>query len=91
MKDLLKMLKESERLGDVDYYFNENELNIDFNDFDSFDDDWNEIDREYNNETLVNQILDFVENNAVLIKDSLYKTYKLDDNTIIIGYTSFDI
>lgn len=91
MEELLKMLEESENLGDVDYYTCGNELNIDFNDFDGFDDEWNEIEREYNNENLVSQILNYIETNAVLIKDSLYQTYQLNDKIIVIGYTSFDI
>lgn len=91
MKELLKMLEESKNLGDVDYYTYKNELNIDFNDFDGFDDEWNEIDREYTNENLVNQILNYIETNATLVKDSLYQTYQLDNKTIVIGYTSFDI
>ena len=91
MKELLKMLEESKNLGDVDYYTYENELNIDFNDFDGFDDEWNEVEREYTNENLVNKILNYIETNATLIKDSLYKTYQLDDKTIVIGYTSFDV
>ena len=74
MKELLEMLEKSKNLGDVDYYTCENELNIDFNDFDGFDDEWNEIERKYNNENLVNQILNYIENNAILIKDSLYQT-----------------
>ena len=91
MKELLEMLEKSKNLGDVDYYTCENELNIDFNDFDGFDDEWNEIEREYNNENLVNQILNYIETNAILIKDSLYQTYQLNDKIIVIGYTSFDI
>ena len=91
MKELLKMLEESKNLGDVDYYTYENELNIDFNDFDGFDDEWNEVEREYTNENLVNKILNYIETNATLIKDSLYQTYQLDDKTIVIGYTSFDV
>lgn len=91
MKELLKMLEESKNLGDVDYYTYENELNIDFNDFDGFDDEWNEVEREYTNENLINKILNYIETNATLIKDSLYQTYQLDDKTIVIGYTSFDI
>ena len=91
MKELLKMLEESKNLGDVDYYTYENELNIDFNDFDGFNDEWNEVEREYTNENLVNKILNYIETNATLIKDSLYQTYQLDDKTIVIGYTSFDV
>ena len=91
MKELLKMLEESKNLGDVDYYTYENELNIDFNDFDGFDDEWNEVERKYTNENLVNKILNYIETNATLIKDSLYQTYQLNDKTIVIGYTSFDI
>ena len=91
MKELLKMLEESKNLGDVDYYTYENELNIDFNDFDGFDNEWNEVERKYTNENLVNKILNYIETNATLVKDSLYQTYQLDDKTIVIGYTSFDI
>ena len=91
MEKLLEMLEKSKNLGDVDYYTCENELNIDFNDFDGFDDEWNEIERKYNNENLVNQILNYIETNAILIKDSLYQTYQLNDKIIVIGYTSFDI
>ena len=91
MKELLEMLEKSKNLGDVDYYTCENELNIDFNDFDGFDDEWNEIERKYNNENLVNQILNYIETNAILIKDSLYQTYQVNDKIIVIGYTSFDI
>ena len=91
MKELLEMLEKSKNLGDVDYYIYENELNIDFNDFDGFDDEWDEIERKYNNENLVNQILNYIETNAILIKDSLYQTYQLNDKIIVIGYTSFDI
>ena len=91
MKELLEMLEKSKNLGDVDYYTCENELNIDFNDFDGFDDEWNEIERKYNNENLVNQILNYIETNATLIKNSLYQTYQLNDKIIVIGYTSFDI
>ena len=91
MKELLKMLEESKNLGDVDYYTYENELNIDFNDFDGFDDEWTEVERDYTNENLVNKILNYIETNATLIKDSLYQTYQLDDKTIVIGYTSFDV
>ena len=84
MKELLEMLEESKNLGDVDYYTYENELNIDFNDFDGFDDEWNEVEREYTNENLVNKILNYIETNATLIKDSLYQTYQLNDKTIVI-------
>lgn len=90
MEKLLKMLEESQKLGDIEYYFNQNELNIDLNDFEGFDNDYNEIDRDFVNEDLVNQILDFIENNAILIEDNLYKTYQLNDNKIIIGCASFD-
>ena len=91
MEKLLEMLEKSKNLGDVDYYTCENELNIDFNDFDGFEEEWDEIERKYNNENLVNQILNYIETNAILIKDSLYQTYQLNDKIIVIGYTSFDI
>lgn len=89
MKKLLELLKECG--ADVNYYSNTENLEITFNDFSGFNDDWEEIPREYNNPKAVKKVLEYLNNNAKLVNDSLYKTYLLDGRTIIVGYASFDI
>lgn len=89
MKKLLELLKECG--ADVDYYNNTENLEITFNDFDGFNDNWEEIIRDYDNPKAVDKVLRYLKNNAKLVNNSLYKTYLLDGRTIIVGYASFDI
>ena len=86
MKELLKMLKESERLNDVIVMETNNKLYITFEDTENDDDD-----RDFIDEDLVNQIINYLKTNAILTRDEMYKEYELDNIKIIVGYTSFDI
>lgn len=86
MKELLKMLKKSEKLNDVIVMETNNKLYITFEDTENNDDD-----RDFINEDLVNQIINYLNTNAILTSDKMYKEYKLDNTKIIVGYTSFDI
>ena len=73
MKDkLLEMLNKLEKTNDVDFFDGEDTLFITFNDFEGFDKDWEEIDRNYGNEELVYQVLDFLKNNCKSQKEGLY-------------------
>jgi hypothetical protein len=63
-----------------------NKLYITFEDTENDDDD-----RAFINEDLVNQIVNYLNTNAILTSDEMYKEYKLDNVKIIVGYTSFDI
>lgn len=86
MEELLKMLKESERLNDVIVMETNNKLYITFEDTENDDDD-----RDFIDEDLVNQIINYLKTNAILTRDEMYKEYELDNIKIIVGYTSFDI
>lgn len=86
MKELLKMLKESEKLNDVIVMETNDKLYITFEDTENDDDD-----RDFIDEDLVNQIINYLKTNAILTRDEMYKEYELDNIKIIVGYTSFDI
>lgn len=76
-----------------DLYYNinnEGDINVTINDFIGFDDDWNEIYREYNEE-LVDTIEEKIEAAADDAWGDFYRYYKFEDFIIIWGYASFDI
>lgn len=75
---------------DVDFEFtNDNFLDVTINDFEGFDEEWNEIPREYVNAQAVENVLDFL--NQFNCKGNLYKVYQVDELLVQVGYTSFDI
>ena len=96
-EELIKMLEELENYGDVDFEDcsidneEDKEIRIEFNDFEGFDDDWQEINRDYENEELVNKIIEFLEKNAKEIERDLYTWYDFRDFEVQVGYASFDI
>ena len=90
-KELLEMLNKLEATNDVSVFNYENTLHVDFNDFGGFNEDWEEIFRNYENEELVNQVLDFLENNCKSQEGDFYKEYIFDDFNVVVGYSSFDI
>lgn len=89
--ELLKMLNELEETNDVDFYEDKDTLHVNFNDFEGFDEDWEEIFRDYENGGLVHQVLNFLENNCKSQEGDLYKEFIFDDFNVIVGYSSFDI
>ena len=60
-------------------------------DFDGFDDDWNEVEREYENEEAVDALLEWLEANYTERKSNLYIHYVFPDFQLTLGYASFDI
>ena len=68
-----------------------NLLNVTFNDFEGFDENWSEIMRDYDDPEGVEKFLDQLAQNAAFIDGSLYHTYYFDNFSVKIGYTSFDI
>ena len=75
---------------DVDFEFTkDNFLDVTINDFEWFDEEWNEILREYVNAQAVENVLDFL--NQFSCKGNLYKVYQVDELLVQVSYTSFDI
>ena len=60
-------------------------------DFEGFDDDWNEVEREYVNEEAVDALLKWLEANYTERKSNLYIHYVFPDFRLTLGYASFDI
>ena len=60
-------------------------------DFEGFDDDWNEVEREYVNEEAVDALLEWLEVNCTERKSNLYIHYVFPDFRLTFGYASFDI
>lgn len=69
----------------------DNYISVDFNDFDGFDEDWSEIDREYDNPQKVAEMSKFLEDNCSSKEDDFYTTYHFDGFDVVVGYTSYDI
>ena len=85
---VVNMLKE---LGeDVSYMMVREELYVTVEDFEGFDEDWSEIDREYNAEA-VEDFLTWLEAQAQEVKGDYYKRYYLEDVVVCVGYASYDI
>ena len=60
-------------------------------DFEGFDDDWNEVEREYDNEEAVDALLEWLEDNCIDKTERLYIHYVFPDFQVALGYASFDI
>ena len=73
------------------YYVNGNRIGLTINDFEGFDDDWDEVDREFVDEDAVKEVLDWLEENADCVDGDYYRYYHFGDIVVVVGYTSFDI
>ena len=85
---VVNMLKE---LGeDVSYMMVREELHVIIEDFDGFDEDWQEVDREYNVEA-VEGFVEWLEAQAQQVEGDYYVRYRLQGVAVCVGYASYDI
>lgn len=77
--------------ADADYRVNGAEITLTINDFEGFDDNWQEIDREFEDLDAVEKVLDWLEENADRIEGDFYQYYYFGEIVVCVGYTSFDI
>ena len=75
---------------DVSYMMVREELHVTIEDFDGFDEDWSEIDREYNVEA-VDGFVEWLEAQAQEVEGYCYKRYHLEGIVVCVGYASYDI
>lgn len=66
-------------------------VDIDLCDFAGFDDDWEEVMRDFNDEKAIDALLDWLTDSCVSQEDDYYTYYYFDGFTVRIGYTSMDI
>lgn len=90
MKNII--IEKINNLGaDASYSEYDNVVEICFNDFDGFDDDWSEILRNYDNPSAVAELLEFLSNNCVEVNNDFYTTYTFSNFAVCVGYASYDI
>ena len=73
------------------YKVNDNYINLTIDDFEGFDEDWCEIDREFVNADAVEEVLVWLEENADCVDGDFYYYYHFGEIVVEVGYTSFDI
>ena len=90
-EEILKLAKELEKVEDV--YINETEdtIHLDFNDFEGFDEDYEEVDREYVLPEKVDELYDFLKNNCKEHIIKYHQTFVFEGFNVKVGWTSFDI
>lgn len=67
-------------------------INILFKNFEGFDEEWNEIEREYTDEELIDMILDFIDKNGEVVEfGGIFTGIKMDDKIIFLTWASDDI
>lgn len=72
-------------------YTSKDEISVDFNDFEGFDDDWSEIMRDYDDADAVEAFEEMLREKALKIDDGFYTTYHFNGFVVKVGYTSYDI
>lgn len=73
------------------YSVTDNHIDLTIDDFDGFDEDWCEMDRELVDADAVEEVLEWLEENADCVDDDFYCYYHFGDIVVKVGYTSFDI
>ena len=81
-----------ETLGDdVSVFAHGDVIRVTVEDFEGFDDEWDEVMRDYTDEELVDAFLDALEEQALRAEGDFYRTYYFDGYAVQLGYASYDI
>lgn len=86
---LCEMLKTLEAVGDVSVDLDEFDLDVTFEDFVGFDEEWDEIMRDYEKPELVDEVFDLLK--QCPRKGDFYVTYLVDGHQVEVGFSSYDI
>lgn len=73
------------------YDVHDNHIDLTINDFDGFDDDWSEVAGEFVDEDAIDEVLEWLEENADFSDGDLYEYYYFSEIIVEVSYTSFDI
>jgi len=87
---ILEMMRELETCGDVtvwEHTTGEGTIyDVTMEDFEGFDEEWDEVMRDYEREDLVDEFLE-----ALRVEGDFYYDYYFDGFRINLGYASYDI
>lgn len=81
-----------EQYKDVEMYEYEDdkEISLTVKDFEGFDEDWHEIDREYDEEK-VDELFETLKRECIEFVEDFYTTFEFGEFYITWGYASYDI
>lgn len=78
--------------NDASYFVDwDGNIHVTFNDFEGFDENWEEVEREYDDGEAVNAFVDRLETEALKISGDYYCYYQMNGFFVIVGYASMDI
>lgn len=66
-------------------------LDVTLEDFEGFDEDWSEIDREYDDPEAVERFEEMLEAECLSHEGNFYVTYHFEGFDVQLGFASFDI
>lgn len=92
---ILEMMTALEASGDLTVWARPTDegtaYDVTVEDFEGFDDDWNEVDREIVQEDLLDDFLEALNEQALRMEGDFYYYYYFDGYRINLGYASYDI
>lgn len=69
----------------------DNDISVEVNDFEGFDDDWSEIIRDIENPDLVDEIYETLKREALSVDEDFYVDFQFDGFSVSWGYASYNI
>lgn len=88
---MVEMLKAMEENRDVTFYEYNGVYHVTFEDFEGFDENWDEVMRDFEDEAMVDQFFDWMKANAEKVEGDFYRMYYFDGFAVEVGYASYDI
>lgn len=83
--------KQLDRISTAYYDVTDNRIDLTINDFEDFDEDWDEMDCEFDDADIIKEVLEWLEKNADYVNDNPYRNYHFGDIVVEVNYESFDI
>ena len=77
--------------ADSSYEIDGNLISLTIEDFEGFDENWSEIERDFVDENAVDEVLEWLEKNADLVEPDFYSQYHFGKIVVEVGYASYDI
>lgn len=77
--------------ADSSYEIDGNLISLTIEDFEGFDENWSEIERDFVDENAVDEVLEWLEKNADYVEPDFYSQYHFGEIVVEVGYASYDI
>ena len=74
------------------YEVTDNRIDLTIDDFEGFDENWDEVFREFVDADALEEVFEWLEEHANCVDGDLYRYYHFSDDIVVeVGWTSFDI